>query len=168
MIILEAFGRNDFERLIAWTTSEEMLLQFGGPLFSFPLTAGQLDNYVSDDSRRAYKVIELPDLEVIGHAELIRTGEKTIKLCRILIGEATKRGHGLGGQIINALLTISFSEFGAQSVELNVYDWNEQAIKCYEKAGFILNPDKTFQSKVNGKIWKAINMTIDKSRWTPV
>jgi len=38
MITLEPFDREDFERLINWVDNEEILVQFGGPIFSFPLT----------------------------------------------------------------------------------------------------------------------------------
>jgi hypothetical protein len=70
MIALKSFGPNDFEKLMSWIDNEEMLVQFAGGIFSFPLTVEQLDTYVSDSSRHCYKVVELPDHQVVGHAEL--------------------------------------------------------------------------------------------------
>ncbi len=46
-----------------------------------------------------------------------------------------------------------------------MYDWNAGAIKCYEKAGFIINKNKTRSIEVKGKIWNSLNMTIDKQNW---
>ncbi len=37
MIKLEYFERNNFKQLIDWIDSEEFLLQWGGPVFSYPL-----------------------------------------------------------------------------------------------------------------------------------
>lgn len=166
MITLEAFEAHDFERLINWLGSEEILIQFGGPLFSFPLTSAQLLDYKNDKNRLSYKVVELPGREVIGHAELFLSEQpEAIKICRILIGAETKRGQGVGQQVINELLKIAFLKLGKEKVELNVYDWNTNAIKCYEKVGFVLNPQKTFQSEVKGKTWTAVNMTISKAHW---
>lgn len=165
MITLEQFDENDFERLISWVDDEEMLVQFAGPLFSFPLTIEQLKAYKSDKNRHLFKVIKSGE-NAIGHAELFQSDdEKTLRICRVIIGDKTKRGQGVGQQIINELLKISFIKLDKENVELNVYDWNTSAIKCYEKVGFAVNPNKRFQSEVNGSIWTAINMTIDKAHW---
>jgi len=165
MITLEQFDKNDFERLINWVDTEEMLVQFGGPLFSFPLTIEQLKAYKNDKNRHLFKVIESGE-NAIGHAELFQPeDEKTIRICRVLIGDKTKRGQGIGQQIINELLNISFVNLEKENVELNVYDWNTRAIKCYEKVGFAVNPNKTFESEMNGDVWTAINMTIEKDGW---
>ena len=37
---LEPFSEADFERLIAWSPTPEFLLQWAGPLFTFPLNYG--------------------------------------------------------------------------------------------------------------------------------
>jgi hypothetical protein len=47
MVKLEGFDTNDFQQLINWVDTEEFLVQFGGPVFSFPLTIDQLDEYIS-------------------------------------------------------------------------------------------------------------------------
>ena len=167
MITLEQFNESDFERLINWVDNEEILVQFAGPLFSFPLTIGQLQEYKNDKNRHLFKVME-PGKRAIGHAELFQSDdEKTVRICRVLIGDKTKRGQGVGQQIINELLKISFVKLDKENVELNVYDWNTNAIKCYEKVGFAVNPNKRFESEVNGSVWTAINMTIDKEDWKP-
>ena len=166
MITLEPFDSNDFERLIKWVDNEEILVQFGGPLFSFPLTIKQLEEYESDQQRLSFKVIDKSSKRIIGHAELFPSNDNaTMKICRILIGDKANRGKGFGQQIINELLKISFLKLDKEKAELNVYDWNIEAIKCYEKVGFIMNPSKIFKSEVKGNIWTAVNMTIDKQHW---
>ena len=166
MIALQPFEENDFERLINWLDNEELLVQFGGPLFSFPLTREQLEVYKNDKNRLSFKVLELPGQEIVGHAELFPSDQpEVIKICRILIGDKSKRGKGFGQQVIHELLKISFLKLGKEKVELNVYDWNINAIKCYEKVGFVLNPQKKFLSEVNGSTWTAVNMTLSKTDW---
>ena len=49
--------------------------------------------------------------------------------------------------------------------DLNVFDWNTQAIKCYEKVGFVINPNILYKQDNNGEIWTAINMTISRTEW---
>lgn len=166
MIALESFEKEDFERLIYWVTTKEILVQFSGPIFTFPLTITQLDEYINDKRRLAFKVIDQSNNVTIGHAELYHSEDiRAIKICRILIGDPKNRSTGFGQQIINELLKIAFLELGKEKVELNVYDWNTNAIKCYEKVGFMVRHDKMFKSEVDGNIWTAINMTINKQVW---
>lgn len=163
-IRLEKFGRENYAGLIAWVDSEEALMQFAGPLFKYPLTAEQLDISLSDKNRLAFRVIDNETNQVIGHAE-IYLSQSSAKIGRILIGDKQHRGKGLGQQIVQLLLDFSFANFNILFVELNVFDWNTAAIKCYEKAGFTINPGKTLERKVKDKTWTAINMTIAKERY---
>ena len=52
-----------------------------------------------------------------------------------------------------------------ENVELNVYDWNKSAIKCYEKSGFEINPNKISQIEVKGETWISLNMLLEKNKW---
>jgi RimJ/RimL family protein N-acetyltransferase len=163
-IKLSPFLKTDFGRLISWVDNEETMVQFAGTYFSFPLTETQLEQYLKDKNRFVYKVVHTPTKTVIGHAEIF-FNHTTAILCRILIGEKIYRGKGIGQQIINALLEISFNQHGASTVMLNVFEWNVIAIRCYEKVGFSINPGKLYTSQVNGKAWTRLSMSIDKLTW---
>lgn len=162
MIKLEPFTKNDFSRLVSWVKNEEELIQFAGPVFTFPLTEDQLYKYLENQNTNAYKIVELSSQKVIGHCE-IYLSENSAKLCRILIGDKSFRGKGFGVDVVNLMLNKCFNEFNYSLVELNVYDWNIGAIKCYKKAGFVVNPEKSKTIEVNNKIWTSINMFIKKS-----
>jgi RimJ/RimL family protein N-acetyltransferase len=165
MVKIEKFGYEDFDRLISWVESLEDLIQFSGSLFQFPLTRQQLDGYIAVSNRLTYRVIYIPTNNVIGHGEISILNESTCLLCRLLIGEKSLRGQGLGQEMVKLLLGVAFNELGAIKVELNVYDWNLPAIRCYEKEGFLIIPDKIYKIEVNGQIWTALNMTVEKSNW---
>lgn len=165
MIRLAPFGKADFSRLISWVDSEALLVQFSGPVFTFPLTPEQLEQYISDGNRYAYTVTDVQTNEAIGHAEIYIDANKVAKLCRILIGKPDFRGKGLGQEIVEGLVDLSFGALSAEEVMLNVYDWNIAAIKCYEKAGFVFNPLTYSKIEVKGEIWISNNMILDKSHW---
>jgi len=164
MISLEKFDSSSFDKLISWIDSPEALMQFAGPAYSFPLTKEQLDQSSKDPNRYAYKVVDNNSNNAIGHAEIHLTNDGAI-LRRILVGDTNMRGKGLCSPIVDQLLQIVFGELKQVRVELNVFDWNTSAIKCYEKAGFIINPDKVLERTVNGKTWFALNMVLDKGKW---
>lgn len=166
MIILESFEKIDFDDLISWVNNEEILMQFAGPIFTFPLTTLQLDEYLNDKNRLAFRIIDSSVKANIGHAEIYLPNETTAILCRIIIGNPAHRGQGIGQQIVNELLKICFIDLDVEKAELNVFDWNTGAIKCYEKVGFSTNVDKIKIRELKGKVWKALNMSINKTDWT--
>lgn len=164
MIQLQPFTSDDYDRLISWIDSAEMLMQFAGPAFRFPLTREQLDESLSDEKRTAFKVMDAGNQTAIGHAEIYCTTESAY-LGRILIGDESQRGKGIGPAIVAQLLRIAFEERHQTLAALNVFDWNVQAIKCYEKAGFVINPDKKRKRKIAGQTWTVLNMILPKTDW---
>ena len=164
MIRLEKFDKADYPHLIFWVDSEEMLMQFAGPVFNFPLTVEQLDKSLHDANRFAFKVLEISTNSIIGYAEIYLTADSAF-LGRLLIGEKKYRGKGLGGQIVTQLLNYSIINLEQTRSELNVFNWNIAAIKCYEKAGFMMNPGKISSRRIKDQTWVVLNMTLDKDKW---
>jgi RimJ/RimL family protein N-acetyltransferase len=164
MLELLKLGESDFDVFKSWIKSKDELFQFAGPIFTFPLTDEQLHKYITDDRRIVYKVILTETLEVIGNAELNLENTKP-RLSRILIGDISNRNKGLGKRIVDSMLDKLFSELNYNDADLNVFDWNKSAIRCYDKIGFVVNPDVVSKQNNNGEIWTAINMTISKDKW---
>lgn len=164
MIEIEKFTIKDSKNLISWIDSEEELMQFAGPQLTFPLTNEQLEKSLTNKNVLCFKVVDNSTNLSIGHAELFLK-DNSFALARILIGDKNMRGKGLGKKVVEKLLEFGFKNFDKNTAELNVFDWNISAIKCYEKVGFEINPDMKFERKVNDKTWFAINMRIDKNKW---
>ncbi|MFL5742601.1 MAG: GNAT family N-acetyltransferase [Flavisolibacter sp.] len=164
MIRLEKCDQSCYDTLISWVDSAEALMQFAGPAFTFPLTKEQLEKSLSDNKRFAFKVVDVGTALPIGQAE-IYLSEKSAYLGSILIGNKRLRGKGVGKGIVSQLLAYAFDVLAQTKVELNVFDWNTGAIKCYEKVGLCINPSKRATRKVSGQTWTAINMFIDKGKW---
>jgi RimJ/RimL family protein N-acetyltransferase len=163
MIQFRPFVVEDFETLISWIDSEKTLLQFSGPVFKYPLTTDQLSLNISEANRYAYSVTETVSCKMIAYAELFITRENISHISRIIIGDPKLRGQGIGSQIIRQLLYHSFEVFGTEMATLYVFDWNTPAIKCYEKAGFVHDPDKTMKMEFQGEQWLVLHMSIKKT-----
>lgn len=161
MIHLVPYERKNYPLLISWIEDEEALMQFGGPTFTFPLTIEQLDRSMADKNRTAFHVVDEDTNEIIGHCETYQL-EFSIKFARILIGDKRYRGKGLCQPIMKALIDFATKNYPGQRIELNVFDWNTGAIKCYEKVGFKINPLQVLERKVKGQTWKALNMVLDR------
>lgn len=167
MIRLEKFTSKDFDKFKTWADSEEELAQFAGTKFTYPIPEYQLNLYISDPNISPYKVVDSDASVVIGHGEIYMREDRIPKLCRIIIGKEY-RGKGIGGQVITELLKICFYQLKALRAELNVYDFNEHAIACYEKSGFVKNTINRKDIVVNGKTWTSINMYITRKAFEEV
>ena len=165
MIELTPFKPSDFDRFISWIDSKELLITIAGTVLTYPLTTDQLHTYLNDSKSISFNVVDIIQSKTIGHAEIIRTGIGTCKLDKILIGDKAIRGKGIGEELMNELLDYSFGKLDINEVELYVYDWNIAGIKCYEKVGFVINPDKIQTTNLDNIEWTALNMTIDRNKW---
>lgn len=162
MIKLEKFDTSDYNRLINWIDTKELMILFGGPLFKFPITNRQLNTYTSNKKRYIYKVIDVNSNLVIGHAELnnIDFTNRNARICRILVGDTSFRNKGYGKQIINALIKIAFNELKLHRLDLGVYDFNTAAIKCYKNCGFKIEGLFKENTKVDNQYWSTYNMSL--------
>jgi RimJ/RimL family protein N-acetyltransferase len=165
MIKIEPFNPSDFDLLISWIDNEELLVTIAGRVFSYPLTNEQLQNYLQLESSYSFTIVDAEQNIKIGHAEIILSGEDTFKIDKLIIGDKSNRGKGIGQEVINGLLEYSFTKLDAKTIELNVFDWNIAGIRCYEKCGFIINPNKQASIQIGDKTWTALNMTIGKQDW---
>lgn len=165
MVRLEPFTESDFDQFISWVDNKALLITIAGTDFTFPLTTPQLLTYLVKEKSHAFKIVDVVENKSIGHAEILERGNELCKIDKLLIGDRSNRSRGVGQATVNSLLDYSFEKLDANIVELNVFDWNAAGIRCYEKCGFIRTRDSNQLFEVEGNIWTAFNMKIDKSRW---
>ncbi len=159
MIKLEPFTSKDFLRLINWMGSERALVQFAGPIFSYPLTENQLTEYLNKAELVPKRIVDIESGDVIGHCELNFSNDLP-RLSRILIGNETYRGKGLGKQVVALMIDEIQKIKSTEKVELRVFEWNKNAVKLYKKTGFIIEPEATFEFKYNNEeSWTNLYMT---------
>jgi RimJ/RimL family protein N-acetyltransferase len=164
MIRFQKFDRNDYDNLIRWIDSEEMLIQIAGRQMTFPVTREQLDVSQADPNRNAFSMIDTETGKSIGHCELYLM-EHSAKIDRVIIGDRSMKGKGICRQVMDLLLDYGFNVMKQELIELNVFTWNASAIRCYEKAGLIKNLEKTMEFDTNGEKWIAFNMSIDRENY---
>ena len=162
MIKLEKFEKRDYDRLIGWIDSEISMIQFSGPVFNFPVTYEQLDMYAGAANRLVFRVVDANTSEVIGHAELnqIDTKNSSARICRLLIGNKLNRNKGFGKAIVKELIRIGFNDLNLHRLDLGVFDFNQQAIKCYAGCGFEIEGLFIENTKVGDEYWSTYNMSI--------
>lgn len=158
MLTLTDFDISDFPKLSEWIHSEKELVQFAGTYFQYPLTVEQFEEYLREPRRQVLKV--MCSGRFIGIAELFDLSDEASKIARVLIGDKSMRGQGIGAKLIARLVELS-RQHGKAYVTLNVYDWNTQAISCYQKVGFEFTNRAPKITQVAGEEWRSIEMRLD-------
>ncbi|WP_456272710.1 GNAT family N-acetyltransferase [Bacillus sp. AK031] len=172
MIELQYFTKDDFDQLINWFDSKREYIQWGGGGFGYPLTHGKLQSHIEDanqeDSKKfIYKAIEKDTGKGIGHISLesIDRDNRSAKVCRVLIGDDSMRGKGAGEALMKEILKVAFDTLNLHRVSLGVYDFNESALRCYEKAGFQKEGLKRDVQKYEEEYWNLWEMSILEDEW---
>lgn len=147
MIRLQHLEKEDLNKIVKWNLnkSADFILQWAGPLYSYPLTISQVEDYFLKEVKKdnsnilLYKIIIKETEEIIGTVELreIEPINKIGRVCRFLIGEEKYRGKGIGAEVLKEILRIGFQELNYEKITLGVFDFNHSAVKCYEKVGFL-------------------------------
>lgn len=160
-IEFKPFTSSDFDKLKSWITSEEDLVQFAGSIFTYPLSDSQLTNYINHPDLHPCKVILSETQEVVGHCEF-NYQNGGYRLSRVLVGETHLRGQKIGEHMIREMAKVFFKDGQVTEVDLNVFEFNKAAIRCYQKIGFQINPKISTHVLVNGKTWHCLNMILKR------
>lgn len=78
----------------------------------------------------------------------------------IMIGDKDYWGKGYGEDALRVLIKFVFEELNMHKICLGVFDFNERAIKCYEKVGFVEEGRFKEQLFKGGKYVDEIRMAI--------
>jgi RimJ/RimL family protein N-acetyltransferase len=173
MIKLEYFTPKDFHLLIDWVTDEDLLVNWAGSQFSFPLTEEKLEWYLRgandfhESSTLIYRAVDSVTNAVVGHASLtaINRGNRSARITRVLVGNSSERGKGIGEQIIQALMRIGFEVMDLHRMSLGVYTFNEAGIRCYTKCGFKTDGVLRDIKRHGDTYWSMVEMSILEDEW---
>jgi len=76
----------------------------------------------------------------------------------VYIGDANSRGKGYGAEATTLVVNFAFKVLGLQNVMLRVYEYNEAAIRVYEKVGFREFGRRTQCQFMDGRFWDVVLM----------
>jgi len=168
MLALRPFALTDFPLLASWFSSLPEVVQWGGSHLSFPLAQADAAAMLAEGlstppSRRCWMACR--DGSPVGHAQLAydwRDGNA--RLGRVAIAPA-ERGLGLARPMVALLIDEAFQTPGIERLELNVYMFNERAIRTYEALGFTLEGVRRSSTQAGAERWDTGMMGLLRSEW---
>ena len=173
MIKLEYFTADDFQLLIGWISDKDLLLNWAGSHFKFPLTEDKLHWYLKgandfeSSDTLIYKAVDSESRDTVGHISLtaLNRENRSARITRVIVGNPAERGKKIGEQIIKAMLRTGFTELNLHRMSLGVYDFNEPAIRCYKKCGFSTDGVLRDISRHGDIYWSIMEMSILENEW---
>ena len=157
---------------MGWISNEEILMNWSGALFSFPLTQSSLEWYIEDVNNITnsdvfiYKAVEIATGETVGHISLGGLSKKNRagRISRVLVAP-DHQGKGYCRQMVTAVLKVGFEELKLHRICLGVYDFNTAAISCYKKAGMIVEGTNRDCLLFKKQWWSLVEMSMLEEEW---
>ena len=83
----------------------------------------------------------------------------------ITVGEKTAWGKGHGSEATRLMLRYAFETLNLHRVWLHVYEFNERAIRVYERLGFVHEGILREDCYRDGRYWNTVTMAMLRSDW---
>lgn len=170
MLSLIPFEPAHFGALATWFSSEEDVVQWGGPGVSYPLDNAQLSAMLergSADQPTRLCWMAQDGGELVGHAQLgVDWRNGNARLSRVVIAPSM-RGQGLAAPLVALVIREAFSLPEIERLELNVFPFNASAIRTYEGLGFVKEGVRRSSARVGAKRWDTAIMALLRADWRP-
>jgi len=139
-VYLRALERADVERMHRWINDPETSMYL---LFHLPFSLDQEISWYEGKQRSNDRELVLGIVDKGTDMHIGNVGLHNIDWVNssaeigIMIGEKEYWSKGLGADAMEAMLGYAFSDLNLYRVYLSVFSFNERAIRCYEKCGFV-------------------------------
>ena len=119
------------------------------------------------NNKNVFAIIDLQTDEVIGNIGLheINHINRTATL-GVFIGNKNYWSKGYGTEAIQLILDFGFNYLNLNNIDLALMEFNQRALKCYEKCGFKEIGRKRKCKFINGKYYDSILMDILAEEFT--
>lgn len=161
----------DYKYLEKWIDSERIHAMWCANLLPYPITRDSLRTFLEKDATNwtgsAYVATE-DDGTVIGFFCYSVNTETNAGFLKFVIVDSRKRGTGLGSEMVQLALQYAFVVTGAKCVQLNVFEENAAAKRCYEKAGFVVRAVDKNVFSYKEEQWSRCNMAVSLPAEPPI
>lgn len=115
----------------------------------------------NDNNKSTFAIIDIETDKIIGTLGLhdVDHINRTATL-GIFIGDRDYWSKGYGTEAIQLLLDFGFNYLNLNNIDLSLMEFNQRALKCYQKCGFRESGRRRKCKFINGKYWDSIHMDI--------
>lgn len=146
----------DFEYIQKWVSDARTHALWCAKLLPYPFTAKEFHAFLEKGETEwgdcGYIFMD-EDCGPIGFCIFNINEKQNFGFAKFVVLDNTLRGRGYGTQLMSLLLQYAYEIAGVEEVQINVFDCNIGAKKCYEKVGF---RERSFEENVlefEGESW---------------
>ncbi len=164
-LYLRHYHSADFPFIQSWVTDERTYALWCAGHMPVPLTAEAFDEKLQQGrEQRNDEVFVFVDEQdhPVGFAACSVTSEKKRAHIKYVLIDPCRRGMGVGTRMMNMLLSHLFASEAVHFATLNVFDCNQSAIQCYQKAGFRITSNAPNVFAFHEESWGRISMQKDR------
>ena len=112
---------------------------WAGPSVRFPLVLEHLKEDIHFSEENTLSMIN-DRKALLGIGQLIQKEKNRLHMARIIVSP-NHRGKGFGSRLCRLLIREGRKTYGEVNFSLNVYPHNTNAVRLYEKLGFVPDPE---------------------------
>ena len=86
-------------------------------------------------------------------------------LYHITLGESDAWGHGYGTEATQLMLDHAFGTLGLHRIALFVFEFNERAVRAYQRCGFVVEGRARESIWRDGRWWDELAMSVLQTDW---
>ncbi|WP_159888722.1 GNAT family N-acetyltransferase [Paenibacillus puerhi] len=167
-IILREYRKDDLIHLRTWVNDPKVVDNLSD-VFLYPHTMNSTEAYLNSvlegkGDHKGFIIAHKESEEYIGQIDLFKFDWKNRCVeMGIVIGCKEDQGRGYGSEAIMLLQEFVFDRVNLNRLQLEVHDYNQQAINCYKKCGFIEEGRLRQRHFINGKYSDTVYMGILQS-----
>ncbi|NMA85794.1 MAG: GNAT family N-acetyltransferase [Tissierellia bacterium] len=169
-IILREYQKEDLPYIRTWVNDPE-ITDYLSNVFLYPHTVDGTEKFLNamlegNTDMKGFVIAHKDTEEYIGQIDLINIDwVNRIGTIGIVIGSKENLNKGYGTKAIKLLQEFAFNKLNLHKLDLEVRAYNERAINCYKKCGFIEEGRIRENFYVNGKYTDTLFMGILKREW---
>lgn len=129
--------KRDIEKVRQWRNNKE-LVKYLSPIGEITKEAQErwYERYCVDHNSIFFTVIDQEKEKTIGTVALYDFKDNTAEVGKIVIGEDSERGKGIGYMSLLMAMCVGFTYIGVEKYRLRVCEENTIAYHIYERTGF--------------------------------
>lgn len=155
----------DYESIEKWIEDEKTHALWCANLIPYPLTKEKLHAFLektaSEWTDSAYAATE-NNGKILGFFCYSINVDDNTGFLKLVIVDNHLRGKGRGTEMLKLALQYAFEITKVRLVQLNVFDENAAAKRCYEKAGFVEESVTENAFPYKNEVWNRCHMILAK------
>ena len=164
MLRLRPYKKCDAKYIVSWLKDEVQFRKWCADRFEqYPISAEDMNNHYAqfEDTDELFPMTAFDEDGVVGHLFMwFRDDKKKIVRFGYVVVDDTKRGKGLGKELLKLAIQYAFEILKVEKITLGVFENNTFAHRCYQSVGFREIENGAHFYRIFDEDWKGLELEL--------